>query len=79
MKNRTKKAFKNLYEYLFLHSIGAAKELHTIELALNQSRKDTIKEIIKLVEELSSDPPLESNERRRGYHKFADDIIFNLK
>ncbi len=42
-------------------------------------RGDIIKEIIELVEEMATDPPLESNERRRGYQLFADDIIFKLK
>ena len=46
--------------------------------ALQQTREDVIKECIEEVKETASYPPLVSNERRRGYHQFAADILFNL-
>ena len=41
-------------------------------LASNQRvRHQTLQEVQGLIEEVASDPPLESNERRRGFQEFA--------
>ena len=34
-------------------------------------RLQTLQEVQGLIEEVASDPPLESNERRRGFQEFA--------
>jgi len=49
------------------------KKFHQETIAL------VIDEVIKEIEEIAEDPPLESNERRRGYHEMADNIINKLK
>ena len=42
-------------------------------------RLQTLQEVQGLIEEVASDPPLESNERRRGFQEFAAKLSALIK
>ena len=72
MSDKMKKYIKRYFE------IRQRDTKQFISLEKSKARQEVIEEVEALTKELGSDPPLESNERRRGYHQAFTDMLQSL-
>jgi len=72
IRQRDTKQFKRYFE------IRQRDTKQFSSLEISKARQEVIEEVEALTKELGSDPPLESNERRRGYHQAFTDMLQSL-